>query len=164
MYSRMSWAATSGRMLTGAQQGRIRFMRPKRASSANMMRSRRPRRAAARRAFLTTSGKPFFKSILCFQVTLGMKRPRHQLAPVVPVEQIIDRAVAGLMTDLLLVGSLQIMDVQHFAGTGCRGKTRQERLFLGQAHVLALASTVRLGLECLDATVVISHVRAVHRA
>src|SRR5262249_49768045 len=48
----------------------------------------------------------------------------------------------------------------HFAGTGCRGKTRQERLFLGQAHVLALASTVRLGLECLDATLVISHVRA----
>src|SRR5215472_9700112 len=162
MYSRMSWAATPGRVPIGAQHGRGRFMRPKRASSANMMRSRRPRRAAGLSSQRQESC--FFKSILRFQVTLGMKRPRHQLAPVVPVEQIIDRAVAGLMTDLLLVGSLQIMDVQHFAGTGGRGKTRQERLFLGQAHVLALASTVRLGLECLDATLVISHVRAVHRA
>ena len=128
------------------------------------MRSRRPRRAAARRAFLKASGKPFFKSVLRFQVALGMKRPRHQLAPVVPMEQVIDRAIAGLVADRLLIGSLQIVDVQHFAGPGRSGKTRQERLFLGQAHILALASAVRLGLECLDATVVIGHVRAVHRA
>jgi hypothetical protein len=60
MYSRMSWAATSGRLLIGAQHLRMRFMRPKRASTVNMMRKRRPRRAAARRAFLTASGKPFF--------------------------------------------------------------------------------------------------------
>jgi hypothetical protein len=53
----------------------------------------------------------------------------------------------------LLISSLQIMDIQHFTGAGRRGKMRQERLFLDQAHVLALASTVRLGLECLDATV-----------
>ena len=39
MYSRMSWAATSGRVPIGAQHGRNRFMRPKRASSANMTRS-----------------------------------------------------------------------------------------------------------------------------
>src|SRR6516225_8489818 len=47
-----------------AQQGLIRFMRPIRASSTNMMRRRRPRIAAARRAFLTASGKSFFKIIL----------------------------------------------------------------------------------------------------
>ena len=50
----------AGRVLIGAQYGRMRFMRPKRASSTNMMRRRRPRRAAARLAFLTASGKPFF--------------------------------------------------------------------------------------------------------
>jgi hypothetical protein len=47
-YSRMSWAATPGRVPIGAQHGRMRFMRPKRASSANMMRNRRPRRRQAK--------------------------------------------------------------------------------------------------------------------
>ena len=49
-----------GRVPIGAQHGRSRFIRPKRASSVNMMRSSRPRRAAARRALLTASGKPVF--------------------------------------------------------------------------------------------------------
>ena len=47
-------------MPRGAQHGRGRFIRPKRASSANMIRSRRPRRAAARRARFTAHGKRFF--------------------------------------------------------------------------------------------------------
>jgi hypothetical protein len=51
----MSCAATSGRTPVGAQHGRGWFMRPKRASSANMTRKRRPRAAAARLAFLTAS-------------------------------------------------------------------------------------------------------------
>jgi hypothetical protein len=59
-YSRMSWQATSGRIPMGAQHGRGRFIRPNRASSPNMMRKRRPRLAAARRAFFTALGKPFF--------------------------------------------------------------------------------------------------------
>src|SRR6202008_1575765 len=163
MYSRMSWAATSGRRPTGAQQGLIRFMRPKRASSTNMMRRRRPRIAAARRAFLTASGKPFFKIILSREVALGMMWTRHQLAPAMPMQKVVDRAVAGRVTDGFLVGSLEIMDVQHFAGAGRSGKTRQQRLFFGHRHVLVLASTIGLGLERLDATVVIGHVSAVHR-
>src|SRR6516164_196381 len=146
MYSRMSWAATSGRVLTGAQQGRIRFMRPKRASSVNMMRSRRPRRAAARWAFLTASGKPFFKSILRRQVALGMKRTRHQLAPAVPVQKVIDRAVAGCVADPFLVGRLEIMDIQHLAGTGRLSKACEQGLLFGQGHILVFASAIRLGL------------------
>jgi len=35
---------------------------------------------------------------------------------------------------------------------------------IAQRHVLMLASAIRLGLECLDATAVIGHVRAVRRA
>src|SRR6516165_390424 len=163
MYSRISWAATSGRMPTGAQHGLIRFMRPKRASSTNMMRRRRPRIAAARRAFLTASGKPFFKIILDREVTLGMMWTRHQFAPAMPMQKVVDRAVAGRVTDGFLVGSLEIMDVQHFAGAGRFGKTRQQRLFFGHHHILVLAPTIWLGLERLDATVIISHVRAVHR-
>src|SRR5215475_6420501 len=128
MYSRMSWAATSGRTPIGAQHGRMRFMRPKRASSTNMMRSRRPRRAAARCAFRTASGKPFFKSILRRKVALGMKRTRRQLAPAMPMQQVVDRAVAGRVPDRVLVGRLEIVDVQHLAGTRGLGKTRKQGL------------------------------------
>src|SRR6516162_4862976 len=146
MYSRMSWAATPGRMPIGAQHGRTRFIRPKRASSANMMRNRRPRRSATRRAFLTASGKPFFKSILRRQVALGMKRTRHQLAPAVPVQKVIDRAVAGCVADPFLVGRLEIMDVQHLAGTGRLGKACEQGLLFRQGHILVFASAIRLGL------------------
>jgi hypothetical protein len=57
-----------------------------------------------------------------------------------PGQNIIDRAVVGLVTDGLFVGRLEIMDVQHFAGPGCLGKARQQGVFLGQGHVLALAA------------------------
>ncbi len=100
----------------------MRFMRPKRASSANMMRSRRSRRAAARRAFLTASGSGFFKSNLCREVALGMKRSWRQLTPVVSVQQVVHRAVAGGMSDRFLVVGLEIMDVQHLAGASGSGK------------------------------------------
>src|SRR5260221_9846329 len=154
MYSRMSWAAGSGRVPIGAQHGRMRLMRTKRASSTNRMRRRRPARAAARLASVTASGKPFFKSILCREIALGMKRTRHQLTPAVSVQEIIDRAVAGRVPDRFLVGRLEIMDVQHLAGAGRFGKAREQGLFFGQRHVLVLASAIRLGLERVNATLV----------
>jgi hypothetical protein len=76
-----------------------------------MIRSRRPRRAAARRALFTHVGSGFFKIILGRKVASGMKWTRHQLTPAVPGQQIIDRAVAGRMSDGLLVGSLEIVHV-----------------------------------------------------
>src|SRR5208283_1948155 len=147
MYSRMSWEATSALMPIGAQHGRGRLIRPKRASSANRIRKRRPRLAAARLAFLTACGKPlFFKSVLSRDVASGVKRTRHHLAPAVPGQKIIDRALAGFVPDGLFVGCLEIVNVQHFAGSSGLGKTRQQ-------HVLALASAAWSRLECLDATV-----------
>src|SRR5262245_57150110 len=92
-----------------------------------------------------------------------MKRAWHQLPPAVSVQQVVDRAVAGDMPDRFLVGRLEIMNVQHLAGAGRFGKTREQGLFFEQRHVLVVASAIRLGLERLDAAVVISHVRAVHR-
>jgi hypothetical protein len=68
------------------------------------------------------------------------------------------------MPDRFLVGRLEIVDVQHLAGTGCFGKARQQSLLLGQRHVLVFATAIRPRLERLDAAVVIGHVRAVHRA
>src|SRR5271154_6331108 len=44
------------------------------------------------------------------------------------------------------------------------GETRQQGLLLGHGHVFALASAVRPGLECLDAPVIVSHMRAVYCA
>ena len=84
-----------------------------------------------------------------------MKRTRHQLAPAMPVQQVIDRAVACRMPDRFLVGRLEIVDVQHLAGAGRFGKTREQGFLFGQRHVLVLASAIRLRLERFDAVVVI---------
>src|SRR6266404_3386964 len=125
MYSRISWEATSGLVPIGAQHGRGRLIRPNRASSVNMIRKRRPRLAAARRAFLTALGKPFFfKRVLSRDVAFGMKRTRHQLAPAMPSQKIINCAVAGVVPDGFLICRLEIVDVQHLAGPGGFGKAR----------------------------------------
>src|SRR5271154_4053102 len=106
----------------------------------------------------------FFKSVLSRNVAFGMEWTRHQLAPAVPGQKIVDRAVAGRVPDGLFVGRLEIMDVQHFARPGGIGKTPQQGLFLSQRHVLAFAPAARLRLESYDAAVVVGHVRPVHRA
>ena len=89
------------------------------------MRRRQPRLAAARRAFLTASGNPFFKGVLRREVALRVERPRHQLTPTMPPEKLVDRAVAGLMADCLLIGELEVVNVQQFAGARGVGKARQ---------------------------------------
>jgi hypothetical protein len=130
-----------------------------------MMRKPQPRLAATRRACFTAFGKPFFfKSFLSRDVALGMKWTRHQLAPAVPSQKIVDRAVAGRMPDRLFIGRLEIVDIQHLARPGGLGKTRQQSLLPGKRHVLALAAADRLRLERLDPAVVIGHVGAVHGA
>src|SRR5271165_812699 len=106
----------------------------------------------------------FFKSFLSRDVALGMKWTRHQLAPAVPNQKIVDRAVAGRMPDRLFIGRLEIVDIQHLARPGGLGKTRQQSLLPGKRHVLALAAADRLRLERLDPAVVIGHVGAVHGA
>ena len=128
------------------------------------MRKRRPRLAAARRAFLTAFGNSFFKGVLSRDIAFGMKRTRHQLAPAMPGQKIVDRAVAGLVPDGLFVGRLEIVDVQQFARPGRLGKPRQQGLFLSQGHVLALAPAARLASQRLEPALVIGHVGPVHRA
>jgi hypothetical protein len=91
----------------------------------------------------------FFKSFLGFEVTVRMKRTRHQLAPAMTIEKIIDCAVAGLPADRLLIGLLEVVDVQHLAGAGGFGKARQQGLLLCHRHVLAPPSAARLRLERL---------------
>src|SRR5260370_2687886 len=93
-----------------------------------------------------------------------MKRTRHQFAPAMPAQKVIDRAVAGSVPDGLLIGHLEIMDVQHLSGPGGVGEARGQGFLPAPRHVLALASAARLGLERLDPAVVIGHVRPVHRA
>ena len=79
-------------------------------------------------------------------------------------EQIINRAVAGRVADRLLIGVLEVVDVEQFASTGGCGKARQQRLLLRYGDVLALASAARLRLEGFDAALVIGHMGAVDRA
>ena len=93
-----------------------------------------------------------------------MKWTRHQFAPAVPVQQVIDRAVAGCVTNCSLVRRLKIVDVQHLPRTRRFGKTREQGVFFGQCHVFVFAPTIRFGLERFDPTVVMDHMRAVYRA
>jgi len=67
----------------------------------------------------------------------------------VPVQEVVDRAVASRVPDHFLVGRLEIVDVQHLARTSRFGKTRKQDLFFGQAHVLVLASAIWLGFSGL---------------
>jgi hypothetical protein len=78
-----------------------------------------------------------------------MERTRHQLAPAMPSEKSVDRAGAGAgaVADRLLVGLLEIVDVQHLTGAGGFGKARQQRFLLRYRPVLALASAARLRPE-----------------
>ena len=112
----------------------------------------------ARQVYPAAGGVGFFKGILRHAMAFGMKRTRHQFAPAVPVQKIIDSAVAGGVPDGLFVGCFEIMDVQHLAGTSPFGKTGEQGLFLGQRHILVLAATIWLGLERFDAALVIGHV------
>jgi hypothetical protein len=61
MNCRTSWQATLGRTPAGAQHGLGRFVRPNRASSANITRKGRPLAAAMRRAFVTVWRNLFYK-------------------------------------------------------------------------------------------------------
>src|SRR6266566_6679201 len=100
----MSWQATSGLTPLGAQHGRGRFIRPNRASSANIIRNGRPWAAARRRALVTAARNLFFKVFLRLQIPVRMKGTRHQLAPVVAGQKIVDRAVACWVPDHLFIG------------------------------------------------------------
>src|SRR5450432_1266544 len=93
-----------------------------------------------------------------------MEWTRHQLAPAMPGQKIVDRAVAGGMPDRLFVSGLEIVDVQHFARSRRLGKTLQQHLLGGQRHVLALASANGLRLERFDPATVERHVRAIDGA
>jgi catechol 2,3-dioxygenase-like lactoylglutathione lyase family enzyme len=55
----------SGLTPLGAQHGRGRFIRPNRASSANIIRKGRPWAAARRRALVTAARNPFFLKSFC---------------------------------------------------------------------------------------------------
>jgi len=80
------------------------------------------------------------------------------------VEEIIDGAVAGWMADRLLIGALEVVDVQHLAGPRGLGEARQQRRFRRDRHVLALASAARLRFERFDPALVVGHVGAIDRA
>jgi hypothetical protein len=86
-------------------------------------------------------------------------RTRHQLAPAMPRQKIVDRAVGA---DWLFVSRLEILDVQHVSSPGGLGKARQQHLLLHQRHVLALPPANRL--KRFDLSRIIRHVGAVYCA
>src|SRR5262249_45879435 len=92
-----------------------------------------------------------------------MKRTRHQFAPAMPAQKVIDRAVAGSVPEGLLIGPLEIMDVQHPPAPAALAK-RASKAFSSVPAMFSRWRPPLLGLERLDPAVVIGHVRPVHRA
>src|SRR6516165_7059875 len=160
----MSWQATSGLTPLGAQHGRGRFIRPNRASSANIIRNGRPRADARRRALVTSARNLFFKVFLRLQIPVRMKRTRHQLAPVMAGQKIVDRAVACWVPNRLFIGCFQVVNIQELSGACRFRKLLEKSLFLFQRHIFSYSTATRLWFQRVDPTIVVGHMRSIDRA
>lgn len=80
------------------------------------------------------------------QCYVWLKQSRHQPAPAVPSQEIIDCTLAGV-PDGLFVGRPEIMDVQHFACSGGLGQARQQAFSSSQVMLSRLHPPFGFGLS-----------------
>src|SRR5205823_5361401 len=106
--SRTTWAGTCGRIPGGAQHRLGRQMRPKRPSSCAIMRTGRSSSAGRVRLPLPPAPQSFFKLLLGFFTPFWMPRSWHELAPAMPIEEAINRAVIDLVSHPSFKGLLDL--------------------------------------------------------
>lgn len=76
-----------------------------------------------------------------------MAGARNHLAPAVPIQQSVDRRGRHLLARFLLVGLLDLCNLEHAASTRLGDERRQDqRLFLG-TQVLMVSSSPAAHLE-----------------
>ena len=103
----------------------------------------------------------FFKVFLRLQIPVRMIRTRHQLAPVMAGQKVVDRAVACWVPDCLFVGCFQVVNIQELAGA-CRFRELLEKsLLLFQRHVFSYSPAARLGFQRVDPAIVVGHMRSI---
>src|ERR1700694_2514208 len=89
--------------------------KPKRPSSWNIKRTRRPR-SAWRATSWRTRRRSFFKGTLRLHISLGVARPRYDLAPAMAVQHAIDGRGGHRIAHLLLQGLLDLADMEQSTG------------------------------------------------
>src|SRR6516164_8743376 len=90
-----------------------------------------------------------------------MKGTRHQLAPIMVGQKIVDRAVACWVPDRLFIGCFQVVNVQELSGACRFGKLLEKSLLLFQRHIFSYSPAARLWLQRVDPTVVVGHMRSI---
>src|SRR5215470_12884 len=93
-----------------------------------------------------------------------MKRTRHQLAPVMTGQKIVDRAVACWMPDRFFIGCFQVVNIQELSGACRFGKLLEKSLLLSQGHIFSYSTTARLWFQRVDPTIVVGHMRSINCA
>src|SRR5215475_11748011 len=106
----------------------------------------------------------FFKVFLRLQIPVRMKRTRHQLAPVMAGQKIVDRAVACWVPDRLFIGCFHVVNIQELSGACRFGKLLEKSLLLFQRHIFSYSTAARLGFQRVDPTIVVGHMRSIDRA
>src|SRR5215471_5400770 len=108
------------------------------------------------------SSKPFFfKVFLRLQIAVRMKRTRHQLAPVMTGQKIVDRAVACWMPDRFFIGCFQVVNIQELSRPCRFGKLLEKSLLLSQGHIFSYSTAARLWFQRVDPTIVVGHMRSI---
>src|SRR5215831_20951997 len=103
----------------------------------------------------------FFKVFLRLQIPVRMKRTRHQLAPVMAGQKIVDRAVACWVPDRLFIGCFHVVNIQELS-RACRfRKLLEKSLFLFQRHIFSYSTAARLWFQRVDPTIVVGHMRPI---
>src|SRR5215468_9015466 len=103
----------------------------------------------------------FFKVFLRLQIAVRMKRTRHQLAPVMTGQKIVDRAVACWMPDRFFIGCFQVVNIQELSGACRFRKLLEKSLFLFQRHIFSYSTAARLWFQRVDPTIVVGHMRSI---
>src|SRR5215471_12116318 len=94
----------------------------------------------------------FFKVLLRLQIPVRMKGTRHQLAPIMTGQKIVDRAVACWVPDRLFISCFQVVNIQELSGA-CRFRELLEKsLLLFQRHIFSYSPAARFGFQRVDPT------------
>src|SRR6516165_9631414 len=90
-----------------------------------------------------------------------MKGTRHQLAPIMTGQKIVDRAVACWVPDLLFISCFQVVNIQELSGACRFGELLEKSPLLFQRHIFSDSPAARLGFQRVDPTIVVGHMRSI---
>lgn len=109
------------------------------------------------------ASQSFFKLFLCFFARLGMRGSRHQVAPPMPSQQAVHRAVIDLVSNSCLKSPLDFRCGGNLPGFGTRPERCQELPFLFQAQLGVPTASLARCLNCTHSKAVVERDDLMHR-